>query len=107
MSAAARVVVLLVAGAMLAGCVSLMVGGPRDGRTSDQVAIDNRITSMVNERLMRDDVVRAHEVAVSTTRRVVTLRGTVYSDAARQRAVDLARDVPDVARVVSVELTVR
>lgn len=107
MNAPARVLAVAIAGAVLAGCVALVVGGPRDGRSSDEIALDSRITRMVNERLLRDDVVRAQDITVSTTRRVVTLRGSVHNEAARQRAVNLASDVPDVTRVVSLGLTVR
>lgn len=107
MSAVARFVIAVLVGVTLAGCTALLVGGPRDTRGAEQVAVDNRIVSMVSERLARDELTRGADIAVSSTRSVVTLRGTVYGEAARQRAVDLARDVPDVSRVISLELTVR
>jgi hypothetical protein len=91
------------AATFLGGCVALAVGGPRGGTTD----ADARIVRMVTQRFAADDLLRGANVAVSSTRGTVTLRGEVFSEAARQRAIDLATDVPDVARVVAIELRVR
>lgn len=105
MSAAARLVAVATLMTLLTGCVGLLVGGPRGGDAT--AAQDARIVRMVSERFAADAMLRGADIAVSATRGTVTLRGTVHSDAARQRAIDLADDVPDVARVVAIELRVR
>lgn len=67
---------------------------------------DDGVTTSVQARYYDDDQVRGRNVTVVTQAGVVTLRGQVESEAARQRAVALAREVQGVKDVRD-ELSVR
>lgn len=92
----------------LSGCVALMVGGAaaggymvgKDERTAGEMTDDAAITTAVKARLVRDDLVRARDINVDTFRKVVTLRGTVQSEEARRRAIELAAGASNVQRVI-------
>jgi hyperosmotically inducible protein len=97
------VVVLLIIG-LLQGCGSLVVGGGSTGGGSysgGQTRADAAITSRVNTRYVNDSQVRALDIRVSTHQGVVTLYGSVDSEAVAARAVELARTTSGVKRVVS------
>lgn len=66
---------------------------------------DPGITTAVKSKLATDDVVKAYRVDVETDNGVVTLKGAVDSQAARERAVQLARDTEGVSNVVD-QLTI-
>jgi hyperosmotically inducible protein len=91
------------------GCTSMVVGGAaaggyataNDGRTASQATDDASITSAINTRFVRDDLVRAVEIQVETRQGVVTLTGIVDSPEASLRALQLARSTPGVRRVDS------
>ncbi len=91
----------------LAGCAAAVVGGAaRGGYSTDPAAAsDASITSAINASYVRDDLVNAFDVSIDTYRGTVTLHGNVRSEQAARRAVDLARSVRGVNRVVS-KLTV-
>lgn len=102
-----NVLILLITG-VLSGCASLIVGGaPSGGYTSappgaaGDTSHDVAITSAVNSRYVNDKLVDALAIHVTTYQGVVTLQGSVGSQAAVARAVDLARSTPHVRRVVS------
>ena len=61
---------------------------------------DTDVTASIKAKLAQDDLVKAHEINVTTRDQVVTLSGDVESLAAKQRAVQLARDTRGVDRVV-------
>jgi hyperosmotically inducible protein len=61
---------------------------------------DPGITTAVKTKLAADDVVKAYRIDVDTTEGVVTLSGAVDTPAARERAVQLARNTEGVANVV-------
>jgi hyperosmotically inducible periplasmic protein len=61
---------------------------------------DGALTAKISSKLALDDHVNARTINVDTTASVVTLRGTVDSDAERERALQLARDTRGVTRVV-------
>jgi hyperosmotically inducible protein len=102
-----QVLMLIIVGTLLAGCASLIAGGAptgghetaatRGGDTSHDAAI----TSSINSRYVNDNLVDALAIRVTTYQGVVTLQGTVRSQAAAARAVELARSTPKVRRVVS------
>jgi osmotically-inducible protein OsmY len=104
-----RILMLLFAGALLAGCGALIVGGvPAGGHdtaaqrsTSIETSHDAAITSSINSRYVKDHLVDALAIRVTTYQGVVTLQGSVRTQAAATRAVDLARSTPNVRRVVS------
>jgi hyperosmotically inducible periplasmic protein len=62
-------------------------------------ATDTSIETSVKAQLYADDSIRGTDIDVSAGDGVVTLRGAVSSDAARQQAVTIARGVAGVTRV--------
>lgn len=58
------------------------------------------ITTKVKAKFAADDVVKASQIDVTTANGVVTLTGNVDSEAAKTRALELARDTKGVMRVV-------
>jgi hyperosmotically inducible periplasmic protein len=61
---------------------------------------DGALTAKITSKLALDDHVNARAINVDTSASVVTLRGTVGSEAERERAVRLARETRGVTRVV-------
>jgi hypothetical protein len=61
---------------------------------------DTDVTASIKAKLAQDDLVKAHDIDVTTRDHVVTLSGDVENLAAKQRAVQLARDTRGVDRVV-------
>jgi osmotically-inducible protein OsmY len=78
--------------------------------TSDQGATqpsaDARISTSLQAKYYADDRIHGHRIDVDTQNGVVTLRGTVPDNAAKEHAVTLARDVDGVTDVKD-ELQVR
>lgn len=107
-SVTARVMLLSLT-LLLAGCGALVVSGAADngyrdrgdGRTPEQVSRDASITSSLNREYVMDDLISAMDVKVDTYGGVVTLRGTVSSRRAADRAVSLARATRGVKQVIS------
>ena len=66
---------------------------------------DAGITTAVKSKMATDDTVKASEINVDTHNHVVTLNGTVRSQAEKERAVTIARDTKGVSNVVD-DLTV-
>lgn len=98
----------------VSGCVPLLVGGAaaggyyvgKDERTAGEIADDVAITTAVKSRLIGEEMVRARDINVDTRLKVVTLHGTVRSEAERRRAVELAERTGNVESVID-ELVVR
>lgn len=94
---------------VLAGCASLLATGAapvgQHSTQGDRSALEYRrdadITSAINSRYVKDDLISAFDVNITTYSGTVTLSGTVRSRQAEQRAVALARSVQGVGRVVS------
>jgi hyperosmotically inducible protein len=63
---------------------------------------DAGLTTKVKAKLAADDTVKAYQIDVDTREKIVTLKGTVESDAAKTQAVRLARETEGVASVVDV-----
>jgi len=61
---------------------------------------DSALTAKIKSKMALDDTVRARAVDVSTTDRVVTLSGTVRSQAEHDRVVQLARETDGVTKVI-------
>jgi osmotically-inducible protein OsmY len=62
-------------------------------------ATDSGLTVKVKSKLAADSSVSANEIDVTTENKVVTLAGTVDSEAERERAVELARETEGVIDV--------
>jgi len=67
---------------------------------SGEKITDGWITSRVKTKYMADDTLQASAINVDTVDHVVTLRGAVPTEAARLKAIDLAKEVEGVDRVV-------
>ena len=61
---------------------------------------DGQITAKIKAKMALDDTVKALAVNVDTTGPVVTVSGTVDSEAQRQRVIQLARETEGVKQVV-------
>ena len=61
---------------------------------------DAGITTAVKSKLAADDTVKAYEIDVDTSNRVVTLSGEVQTSVAKDQALKLARDTDGVRDVV-------
>ena len=61
---------------------------------------DSGITTKVKSKFAADDMVKAYQIDVDTADHVVTLRGDVETQAARMRAMELARSTDGVRDVV-------
>lgn len=67
--------------------------------TAQQRTDDASITTTVQAKYFADDAIRGDDISVTADGGVVTLRGSVDSEAEKTRAASLARDVPGVTRV--------
>ena len=65
-----------------------------------EIISDGALTAKIKSKMALDDTIRARSIDVSTTDRVVTVSGTVSSQAEHDRAVQLARETKGVARVI-------
>jgi len=70
-----------------------------------EVITDAWITSRVHSKFVGEDLLKDSDINVDTNDHVVTLKGTVMSQAARARAVAQAKEVEGVHRVVD-QLTI-
>jgi osmotically-inducible protein OsmY len=70
-----------------------------------EVITDGWITSRVHSKFIGEDLLKDSDINVDTNDHVVTLKGTVMSQAARARAVAQAKEVEGVHRVVD-QLTI-
>jgi hypothetical protein len=61
---------------------------------------DVGITTAVKSKLAADDMVKAYQVDVDTSHKVVTLRGDVETPAQKDHAVEIARNTDGVADVI-------
>ena len=64
------------------------------------VLSDGALTAKIKSKMALDDLVKARTIDVTTTKHVVTLRGTVSSVAEHDRAVQLAKETTGVVEVV-------
>src|SRR5688500_14641425 len=81
---------------------SVAVGAER----AQRVLTEGSLTAKIKSKMALDDTIDAAQVDVDTDGSVVTLRGTVDSEAERGRALQLARETAGVTSVVN-ELKVR
>jgi BON domain len=67
---------------------------------AEAVLSDGALTAKIKSKMTLDDLVKARTIDVTTTKHVVTLRGTVSSVAEHDRAVQLAKETTGVVEVV-------
>lgn len=70
-----------------------------------EVITDGWITTRVKSKFIGEDLLKDSDINVDTNNHVVTLRGTVTSPAAKARAINEAKEVEGVQRVVD-QLTI-
>jgi osmotically-inducible protein OsmY len=71
------------------------------GTEAAQRAVSNaQVTAKIKSKMALDEMVSAMDIDVDTREGVVTLSGTVGSDAQRERALQLARETDGVTSVV-------
>ncbi len=73
---------------------------------AEHVLEDGALTAKIKSKMALDDSVKALDINVDTSGGVVTLRGTVHSQAERTRALQLARET-DGVRTVNDRLVVQ
>jgi hyperosmotically inducible protein len=66
---------------------------------------DTAIVGRVKARFVGEDLLKGSDIKVDSNQHVVTLRGTVASEAGRSRAIEIANSIDSVQRVVD-QLTV-
>jgi hypothetical protein len=76
-------------------------GSSEDGRTAAEVLGDGVLTARVKGALIGSPRVKALQIDVDVRKRVVTLTGTVETEAQKREAERIARDVAAVQRVVN------
>ena len=70
-----------------------------------EVITDTWITGRVKSKFIGEDLLKDSDIDVETSAHVVTLRGTVMTNAGRLRAVEQAKEVEGVNRVVNLLMT--
>jgi len=91
----------------LTACVPALIGGAaaggyflgKDDRSAEQIAKDGAITARVKSRFIGDKYVDAFDINVDTYEGVVTLKGEVNNNIAREQAGKIAAAVDGVASV--------
>jgi osmotically-inducible protein OsmY len=61
---------------------------------------DAGVTTMVKTKLAADETVKAYQIDVSTQNHIVTLKGDVETSAAKDRAIEIARNTEGVTDVI-------
>jgi osmotically-inducible protein OsmY len=74
-------------------------GAARAANQAKDAVGEGTLTAKIKSKMALDDIVKASAIDVDTRDGVVTLSGTVTSEAERQRAVQLARETEGVRSV--------
>jgi hyperosmotically inducible protein len=69
-------------------------------KTTGEVVADSWITTKIKTKFVGEDALKHSHISVSTTDNVVTLTGTVASEAGRERAIAIAKQTDGVKDVV-------
>jgi hyperosmotically inducible protein len=84
---------------VLAAALALSPGAMAQGQAHGPTDAAAAITAQVKAAIVSDDALQRSDVKVDTDGDVVTLRGTVPSEAARARALEIARTTTGVGHV--------
>ena len=82
----------------IAGCAS---DKPMPGATVGSFMDDSYLTTAVKTKLLGDTGLKAFDIKVITENQVVTLKGTLPTEALRDQAITVAKSVGGVKDVVS------
>lgn len=104
---------LLFVSALLSGCGAAVVAGAaaggyyvgKDDRTLATITEDATITGKINTKYANDDLIKVMDINVDTYMGTVSLYGNVPNQRTADRAVELAKTVKGVNKVIS-KLTV-
>jgi osmotically-inducible protein OsmY len=80
------------------GTTGSLEGAAREGGAA---ANDTWITTKIQSKYFLDNDVKGHEINVDSRNGVVTLKGTVESEAQKQMAAQIAQETGGVSRVVN------
>lgn len=82
--------------------VTVAADKTKDGLSkTGEVITDEWITTRVHAQFVDEDLLKGSDISVDTSKKVVTLKGTVTGRAGRARATSVARDTEGVRRVVN------
>lgn len=91
---AATFLAVLLGAMLVVACTST----PRQ-QSAEEAIDDGVVTAKVTAALFDDPMTKAHQISVETFKGTVQLSGFVETDAARTRALELARDIRGVRGV--------
>ncbi len=91
---------------LLAAGLVVTIGGcstdkPMPGATAGSFMDDSYLTTAVKTKLLGDTGLKAFDIKVITDHQVVTLKGTLPTEALREQAITVAKSVGGVKDVVS------
>lgn len=89
---------ILAVAIFFSGCTAALIGGAAGGgyaaatdeRRTGRMMDDSTITARINKALIKDDLVKAHQVDVDTIEGHVTLTGVIGTETEARRAIYLA-----------------
>ena len=73
--------------------------GTKQERSATQAVSDSTLSARIKTAFAADDLVKARDIKVDVMRGVVTLNGTVTSQAERSKAISIARNTTGVVEV--------
>lgn len=91
---------------LLAASLGAAIGGcstdkPMPGATAGSFMDDSYLTTAVKTKLLGDTGLKAFDIKVITDHQVVTLKGTLPTEALREQAITVAKSVGGVKDVIS------
>jgi osmotically-inducible protein OsmY len=100
-------ILMILAMFLTTGCTAALIGGAAGGgyavatdeRQSGRMMDDSTLTTRINKAMIKDEVVKAHQVDVDTVGGHVTLSGVVKTGAEVRRAVKIAKQEAGVKSV--------
>jgi osmotically-inducible protein OsmY len=92
-------IVVLTSAIGLAACTQDTTPEPQTLTQTADPRSDAELATEVQGRFYADDIVRAGRIDVNVDDGVVTLSGTAQNEQAKERALEIAREVPSVTRV--------
>lgn len=104
-----RVLAFILIICSLSGCVAVLLGGGaaggyyvgKDERTFGEITDDTTIATKIKAKYINEDQISAFDVSVSSYQGHVKLRGTVDTEAAKQKAIALAKETKHVKSVTT------
>jgi len=92
---------LLLAAGLVATISGCSTDKPMPGATAGSFMDDSYLTTAVKTKLLGDTGLKAFDIKVITDHQVVTLKGTLPTEALREQAITVAKSVGGVKDVIS------